>query len=1465
MSYLDSGFERHRPNTAGSDPATAVASRAPSDIIEMSEVEKHHGEKHGVNVQGAEAQFNALSRRLTRQSTRRHAKDGDVEKQETFDLLEYLRSTSGKQDEAGFAHKRVGVTFQNLRVIGAGGVKIYVRTFPDAVKEFFLLPWYMGKGLLGKQLAAPKTILHSFDGAVRPGEMVLVLGRPGAGCSSFLKTIANQRGSFINVEGDVQYAGIPAQEFGKRFAGEAAYNMEDDIHYPILTVAQTLQFALSLKSPGRLLPEQTRAELNDEILNMLLSMLNITHTRDTVVGNEFLRGVSGGERKRVSIAEMMSTRACVLSWDNSTRGLDASTALDYAKSLRIMTDIFKLTTFVSLYQAGEGIYDQFDKVLLIDEGREVYFGPAKDARQYMLSLGFRNLPRQTTADYLTGCTDPNERAFADGRTEADVPSTPDALAAAFRDSPYWGNMVAEREAMHMEWQKEASDPSGAQAQFRQATKEEKRKHVSHKDPHVVSYFSMVKTLVWRQWLMQIQDTFSIFTSFATAIIISIVSGSVYLNLPLTAAGAFTRGGVIFLALLFNALNAFSELPAMMMGRPILYKQLSYRFYRGSALSVAQTITDIPLTSIRILLFSIIIYFMCGLERSAGGFFTFYLFTYLTFLVMTAFFRLIGIVCKGYDTAARLAAVIITLMVLYAGYMIPVYSMKRWLFWIWYMNPLNYGFASMMENEFYRISMACVGPYIIPHNVPGITKYPETLGPNQVCTLLGSSSGQSEVPGSAYMAAGFEYQKKHIWRNFGILVLYWVAFIALQIVAMEVFQHGANARAITIFAKESAETKKRNERLLERKAALRKGEAEQDISALTKSTKAFTWENLDYTVPVPGGQRQLLNKVFGYVKPGTLTALMGASGAGKTTLLDVLAGRKTIGVVSGDVLIGGERTGVAFQRGTAYCEQLDVHESTATVREALRFSAYLRQPYEVSKEEKDNYVEEVIQLLEMEDIADAMIGQPGVGLGVEARKRVTIGVELAAKPQLLLFLDEPTSGLDGQSAYNIVRFLKKLAAGGQAILCTIHQPNALLFEQFDNLLLLQRGGECVYFGPIGKDSQHLVKYLGDRGAACPPDANPAEYVLEAIGAGSRERVGPTDWAELWRQSEEFARVKQEIAHIKEEAAKQPPEVDPKANDEYATPFMHQLKVVSERTLTAFWRQPDYGFTRLFSHGAIALLTSLTFLQLGNSTQELQYRVFAIFIATVMPAIIISQVEPMFIMARMIFIRESSSRMYSQIVFALGQLMAEMPYSVLCAVVYFLLFYFPAGFQSAPDRAGYHFFLILITEVFSVTLGQMLAALTPNVFIASLLNPFILVTFSLFCGVTIPKDAIPKFWRVWLYELDPFTRLISGLVSTELHGLKITCSPLEFSVFQPPSGQTCVQWAGDFVNATVGYLDNPSATSDCRYCPYTYGDDFYSALNISFDTRWRDLGIMIAFTVFNTIVTLIASKAFKFARR
>lgn len=183
---------------------------------------------------------------------------------------------------------------------------------------------------------------------------------------------------------------------------------------------------------------------------------------------------------------------------------------------------------------------------------------------------------------------------------------------------------------------------------------------------------------------------------------------------------------------------------------------------------------------------------------------------------------------------------------------------------------------------------------------------------------------------------------------------------------------------------------------------------------------------------------------------------------------------------------------SFQRATGFAEQMDIHEPTATVRESLQFSALLRQPKEVPIKEKYEYCEKIIDLLEMRPIAGAIVGEGGAGLNAEQRKRLTIAVELASKPQLLLFLDEPTSGLDSLAAYNIVRFLRRLADAGQAILCTIHQPSAVLFEQFDELLLLQSGGRVVYNNELGTDSKKLIEYFEQNGARkCSPHENPAE--------------------------------------------------------------------------------------------------------------------------------------------------------------------------------------------------------------------------------------------------------------------------------------------------------------------------------------------------------------------------------------
>ena len=203
-------------------------------------------------------------------------------------------------------------------------------------------------------------------------------------------------------------------------------------------------------------------------------------------------------------------------------------------------------------------------------------------------------------------------------------------------------------------------------------------------------------------------------------------------------------------------------------------------------------------------------------------------------------------------------------------------------------------------------------------------------------------------------------------------------------------------------------------------------------------------------------------------------------------------------------MNGQALPTDFQAQTGYCQQMDTHEPTSSVREAILFSAVLRQPQDVPLAEKEAYVEQCLLMCGLDKYADAIVGT----LGVEHRKRLTIAVELAAKPKLLLFLDEPTSGLDSQSAWAIVSFLRTLADNGQAILCTcvdpqlirlrarikplyrIHQPSAELFQVFDRLLLLRKGGETVYFGDLGRNATTLINYFERNGSRpCGPNENP----------------------------------------------------------------------------------------------------------------------------------------------------------------------------------------------------------------------------------------------------------------------------------------------------------------------------------------------------------------------------------------
>ncbi|TDZ36237.1 ABC transporter G family member 11 [Colletotrichum spinosum] len=1489
----DRDFEKQQEAAAGGSPVaneknmtdTTPAPRSSTSTAADPEQQREEARRNnpngfsaintGVSVHQAEAEFAELQRELSglsrasrRSSHHSRGKPDDAEKAvanvnsaspssetdgEQFDLEAVLRGGVEAERQAGIRPKHIGAYWDGLTVTGMGGTTNYVKTFPDAFVDFvnYVTPVMNFLGLGKKGIEA--TLLDHFKGVCKPGEMVLVLGKPGSGCTTFLKTIANQRAGYTSVTGDVRYGPFTADEF-KRYRGEAVYNQEDDIHHSTLTVEQTLGFALDTKVPAKRPAGMSKNDFKAQVISTLLKMFNIEHTRHTVVGDAFVRGVSGGERKRVSIAEMMITNACVLSWDNSTRGLDASTALDFVKSLRVQTNLYQTSTFVSLYQASENIYNLFDKVMVIDAGKQVYLGPAKEARAYFEGLGFAPRPRQTTPDYVTGCTDEFEREYVAGRSPENAPHSPETLAEVFKTSKFQKQLDSEME----EYKARLAQETEKHEDFQVAVREAKRGS-SHRSVYAVGFHLQVWALMKRQFVLKLQDRLSLFLSWVRSIVIAIVLGTLFFRLGSTSASAFSKGGLMFISLLFNAFQAFSELAGTMTGRAIVNKHKAYAFHRPSALWIAQIIVDQAFAASQIMVFSLIVYWMSGLVRDAGAFFTFYLMILSGNIAMTLFFRTIGCISSDFDVAIKSAVVLITFFVVTSGYLIQYQSEHKWLRWIYWVNALGLAFSAMMENEFSRLQLTCSDESLIPSG-PGYTDIN-----HQVCTLAGSVSGTTLVDGSAYIANAFSYFKGDLWRNWGIILALIVFFLIMNVTLGELVNFAGGGNSAKVYQKPNEERKKLNDALIAKREAKRRGEAQESSDLRQDSASVLTWEDLNYDVPVPGGTRRLLNGVYGYVKPGQLTALMGASGAGKTTLLDVLAARKNIGVIHGDVLVDGVKPGKQFQRSTSYAEQLDLHDPSQTVREALRFSALLRQPYETPIPERYAYVEEIIALLEMEHIADCIIGSPEFGLTVEQRKRVTIGVELAAKPELLLFLDEPTSGLDSQSAFNIVRFLKKLAAAGQAILCTIHQPNAALFENFDRLLLLQRGGRTVYFGDIGQDAVVLRDYLKRHGAVAKPTDNVAEYMLEAIGAGSAPRVGDRDWADIWNDSAELANVKDTISQLKEQRVAAGRDVNPDLAKEYASPQLHQLKVVISRMNLSFWRSPNYLFTRLFNHVIVALITGLTYLNLDDSRSSLQYKVFVMFQVTVLPALIISQVEVMFHIKRALFFRESSSKMYNPLTFAAAITVAELPYSILCSVAFFLPLYYMPGFQMDSSRAGYQFLMILITELFSVSLGQALASLTPSPFISSQFDPFIMITFALFCGVTIPAPQMPGFWRAWLYQLDPFTRLIGGMVTTALHDLKVVCTQAEFNPFKAPDGQTCGEYMQPFFErGGPGYIANNN-TQDCQYCAYKVGDEFYTPLDLSFDNRWRDMGIFLAFVGSNVIILFVASKFLNFNRR
>ncbi|ORX47211.1 hypothetical protein DM01DRAFT_1339227 [Hesseltinella vesiculosa] len=1342
------------------------------------------------------------------------------------------------QTEAGHTLKHLGVTWRNLTVKGFAADAHTIPTVFTFIGHFLQFWKLFGIGLP----SARKVILNDLNGFCKDGEMLLVLGRPGAGCTSLLKVIANMRGSFTDIDGDLSYGGIDHKVFANNYRGQVCYNGEEDLHYPTLSLKQTLEFALRCKTPGKRLPNETKEEFVNKILYMLGNMLGLTKQMNTMVGNAFIRGLSGGERKRLSIAEQMTTSSTINCWDCSTRGLDAASALDYVRSLRIMTNVFHKTTVATLYQASNNIFNLFDKVIVLDEGRCIYFGPTSEAKAYFENLGFFCPPRKSLPDYLTGLCNPLEREIIPG-FENSAPQHASDFERRYRESDMCKRMNAEL----TEYEQHLSSVNQADT-FRAAVSQEHQKHASKRSPYISNFYQQVKALTIRQYHLLIKDYESLISRYGTILIQGLITASCFYMSPLTATGAFSRGGALFFAVLFNAFISQSELVRFLTGRPILEKHRHYAMYRPSAYYLAQVILDIPFAIAQVLLFEICTYFMMGLSLSAGRFFTYFIVLFFINMTMNGFFRFFGAISPTFFVATQVTGVLLVAIVTYTGYVIVKSRMHPWLSWLFWINPLTYGYKTLLINEMKGQMYSCEG---IGNAVPSGPGYDDWN--YKTCTMVGGVPGQSFVYGEDYLRDYLSYEPSHMWApDFVAVVGFFILFTFMTAMVMEYGGSNKGGTLTRLYLPGKAPKQRTEAEEDERRR--KQAEITDNMDQISTGT-TFSWQHIDYTVPFKGGDLQLLNDIGGVVRPGHLTALMGSSGAGKTTLLDVLARRKTIGKVDGRVYLNGEALLCDFERITGYCEQMDVHQPAVTVREALRFSAYLRQPADVPQAEKDDYVEKIIILLEMEDIADAQIGdvEAGFGISVEERKRLTIAMELVGKPQLL-FLDEPTSGLDAQSSYNIIRFIRKLADAGWPVLCTIHQPSAVLFEHFDHLLLLVRGGRTAYHGEIGPDARVMIDYFESNGGPkCSPSANPAEYILEVVGAGTSGKV-TKDWADVWASSKEAKALHEELEEIHNTADQNPSR--PAAA--YATGFLNQFKLVYKRMATAYWRSPDYNIGRFINIGLVGIVTGFTYWKLGNTVSDLQNKLFALFSTFIMAFTIIILAQPKFMIERMYMRRDLASKYYSWLPWGISALLVEIPYIFVYSALFMCTLYWTSGMSNTAEACGYFYILFSMLVLWAYTLGFIIAGFCEVPTMAAVINPLVISCLILFAGLMQSPASMPKFWSSWVYWLDPFHYYIEGLAVNELEHLVVECTDSDLVKFSPPPGQTCGDYTKAFFSyGAPGYIANPNDTqpAQCGYCPFATGPEFFeSRFQWSAGDKWRNFGILCAFFIFNCFVFL-----------
>ncbi|XP_057454235.1 pleiotropic drug resistance protein 1-like [Lotus japonicus] len=1268
----------------------------------------------------------------------------------------FLLKLKERIDRVGIDIPTIEVRYEHLNVeteayLGSRALPTFVNFAKNLVESFFT----------SLHILSTKkrhvTILKDVSGIIKPGRMTLILGPPGSGKTSLLLAMSGKLDPNLKVSGRVTYNGHEMNEFVPQRT--AAYISQHDVHIGEMTVRETLAFSARCQGVGsryELLAELSRREKEANIkpdpyldvfmkaaatggqevnivTDYVLKILGLDICADTMVGDEMRRGISGGQRKRVTTGEMLVGPANALFMDEISTGLDSSTTFQIVSYLRQYIHILNGTTVISLLQPAPETFELFDDIILISDGQIVYQGPREFILEFFESLGFKCPERKGVADFLQEVTSKKDQEqYWLRRGEPYRFVTVTQFAEAFQ-AFHVGRKTGDE--LGIPFDKSKSHPAALTTEKFGINKKE-----------------LLRANFSREYLLMKRNSFVYIFKICQLTFMAIVTVTLFLRTEMhrdSLSDGSVFSGAVFFSLGTIMFNGMAEISMSIAKLPIFYKQRDLLFYPSWAYAIPNWILKIPVTFVEVAVWVILTYYGIGFDPNVWRFVKQYALLLLVNQMASGLFRAIAALGRNMIVANTFGSFALVMLITLGGFILSRKDIKGWWIWGYWTSPLMYGQNAIMANEFLGDSWS--------HFTQNSNK------------SLGLQVLESR---------GFFTQAYWYWIGIGALTGFMFLYNIIYTLALT-FLNPFDKAQTTI--NEESEDKTPNGRapkdlIGNADSAVDSSHGRKRGMVLPFEPHSITFDNIVYSVDMPQEMRDqgvmedrlvLLKGVSGAFRPGVLTALMGVSGAGKTTLMDVLAGRKTGGSIGGSIKVSGyPKNQEAFARISGYCEQNDIHSPHVTVYESLLYSAWLRLPAEVDSNTRKSFIEEVIELVELNPLRNSLVGLPGVsGLSTEQRKRLTIAVELVANPSII-FMDEPTSGLDARAAAIVMRTVRNTVDTGRTVVCTIHQPSIDIFEAFDELFLMKRGGQEIYVGPLGRHSSKLIEYFESiEGVNKIKDGyNPATWMLEVTSSAQELTLG-VDFHHTYKNSELFRRNKQLIAELGKPA---PGSKDLHFPTQYSQSFLVQCLACLWKQHWSYWRNPPYTAVRFFFTTFIALMFGTIFWGLGGqykNRQDLFNALGSMYTAVLFLGIQNSaSVQPVVAVERTVFYRERAAGMYSALPYGLAQVIIELPYVFAQAVSYVVIVYSMMGFEWTVEKFFWYLFFMFFTLCYFTYYGMMTVAVTPNHHVAAIVASAFYGIWNLFAGFVIPRTKIPVWWR-WYYWACPVAWTLYGMVASQ----------------------------------------------------------------------------------------------------